>query len=493
MTTAKVIAKNSIFLFLGDAIGYVLQLILVVYLARYLGDANFGKYCFVTAFSMLFLILSDIGLSVLMIREIARDTTKAGKYLVNISIIKLILSSFTIILVVTAVNFMPYPPDTIWAICIVAVTTFFTSFTSSFRSIFRAFERMEYELISKIAERIFIFISVLPVLYLGYGLIEVVLAMLISQVFIFIFTLILLIKKLTRPTLLFDLSLCKSLIKEGFPFALASVFSVIYFQTDTVMLSMMKGDAVVGWYNAAYRLVMALPFISTAFVGALYPMLSKYSTSSRDKLIIVYEKSFKFLLMLSIPIGIGTSLLADKIIIFLYGQDFVNSILALQILVWVASVLMIYSIVGYVLASINRQPVDTRTTCISALLNVGLNLLLIPAYSYAGAAITSVLSLVFLLTLEFIYLQRNGYKIHASKLVLKPLFAGIFMGLIIYSLKAISINFIIIICIAISIYATSLYILKAFDKDEIEMMRDMFKHVVSVRSWGRIGGNQDGK
>ncbi len=108
-------------------------------------------------------------------------------------------------------------------------------------------------------------------------------------------------------------------------------------------------------------------------------MLSKYSTSSRDKLIIVYEKSLKFLLMLSIPIGIGTLQLADKIIIFLYRQDFVNSILALQILVWVASVLMIYSIVGYVLASINRQPVDTRATCISALLNVGLNLLLIPA------------------------------------------------------------------------------------------------------------------
>ena len=475
MTTAKRIAKNSTFIFLGDAIGHILQLVLVVYLVRYLGAVTFGKYAFAFAFTSLFMILSDLGLSTLSIREIARDTSKAGEYLTNISITKFILSMITILLIVVTINLMHYPQDTTLAVYIVGGVTVFTSFTGSFRSVFRAFERMEYEAITRIAERLLIFGTVLPILFLGYGLIEVVSVMLIAQALIFIFTLVIVIKKFTRPKLTFDFSLCKSLIKEALPFGLASVFTIIYFQTDTVMLSVMKGDAVVGWYNAAYRLVMGTLFISTAVVNSVYPVLSRYFTSSKDSLMLIYEKSFKFLLLLAIPLGIGTTLLADRIIIFLYGENFAPSIIALQILIWVASILFIYSIVGYTLASINKQLVDTRITAVSALLNVGLNLLLIPTYSYVGAGIASIVSQVFVFTCEFSYLQKNGYKIEVSKIVLKPLCAGAVMGLFIYALGMMSIPLFIVVISAIVIYAICLYLLKAFDEDEIRMMRDMFK------------------
>ena len=340
---------------------------------------------------------------------------------------------------------------------------------------------MEYETITRIAERLLIFGSVLPVLFLGYGLIEVVSAMLVAQALIFIFTLIILIKKFTRPTLTFDFSLCKSLIKEALPFGLAGMFAIIYFQTDTVMLSIMKGDAVVGWYNAAYRLVMGTLFIPGAFVGALYPVLSRYFTSSKDSLMVVYEKSFKFLLMLAIPLGIGTTLLADRIIIFLYGEDFAASIIALQILIWVASLIFIRSIVGYVPASTNKQLVDTRIAGTAALLNVGLNLLLIPTYSYVGAGVASIASQVFVFTCEFSYLQKNGYRFKASKIVLKPLCAGIVMGLLIYGLGVMSIHLFIVVISAVVIYGICLYILKAFDEKEMEMMRDMFKNELSTK------------
>jgi O-antigen/teichoic acid export membrane protein len=487
MTTTKRIAKNSIFIFLGDAIGHILQLILVVYLVRYLGAATFGKYAFAFAFTSLFMILSDLGLSEMSIREIARDTSKAGEYLTNISITKFILSLITIVLIVVTINLMHYPWDTILAVYIVGGATVFTSFTTSFRSVFRAFERMEYETITKIVERLLIFGSVLPVLFLGYGLIEVVSAMLIAQALIFLFTLVILIKKFTRPKLTFDFSLSKALIKEALPFGLAGVFALIYFQTDTVMLSVMKGDAVVGWYNAAYRLVMGLLFIPAALVGALYPVLSRYFTSSKDTLMLIYEKSFKFLLILAIPLGIGTTLLADRIIIFLYGEDFTPSIIALQILIWVASLLFIYRTGGYVLASINKQLVDARIAGTAALLNVGLNLLLIPMYSYVGAGIASIISQVFVLICGFSYLQKNGYGFKVSKIVLKPLCAGGVMGLFIYGFRMMSINLFIVVISAIVIYATCLYLLKAFDENETKMMRDMFKNELSVKMLQKIG------
>ena len=486
MTTAKRIAKNSAFIFLGDAIGAILQLILVVYLIRCLGDVTFGKYAFVFAFTSLFMIFSDLGLSVLSIREIARDTSKAGEYLTNISITKFILSLITIVLIIVTINLMHYPHDTTLAVYIVGGVMVFTSFTSSFRCIFRAFERMEYETIINIVEKTVIFGSVMPVLFFGYGLIEVVSAMLIAQAFIFVLTLMVVIKKFTRPALSFDLSLCKSLIKKALPFGLASVFGIIYFQTDTIMLSMMKGDAVVGWYNAAYRLVMGVLFIPSAFVGALYPVLSRYFTSSKDSLMFVYEKSFKFLLMMAIPLGIGTTLLADRIIIFLYGANFVHSIIALQILIWVASMLFLTHIVGYTLASINKQLVDTRITGFAAILNVVLNLALIPTYSYVGAGIASIVSQVFVFTCEFSYLQKNGYKIETSKMVLKLLCAGAVMGLFICGLGMMSINLFAVVICAIVIYAMCLYLLKAFDGEEMKMMTDVFSNKLSITILQRI-------
>jgi len=493
MTTAKRIAKNSTLIFLGDATGAILQLIVVVYLVRYLGDVAFGKYAFAFAFTSLFMILSKLGLSVLSIREIARDTSKAGEYLTNISIIKFILSLITIVLIVVTINLMHYPQDIILAVYIVGGVMVFTSFTEFFRSIFRAFERMEYGTITQIIEKILIFGSVLPVLFLGYGLIEVVSVMFIVQAFIFLLTLIVLIKKFIKPKLTFNLSLSKTLIKAALPFGLASIFAVIYFQTDTVMLSVMKGDAIVGWYNAAYRLVMGTLVIPSAFIGALYPVLSRYFTSSKDNLMVLYGKSFKFLLVLAIPLGIGTTLLADRIIIFLYGEDFTYSIIALQILIWIASILFLTQLIGYTLASINKQLVDTRIAGTAALLNVILNLLLIPTHSYVGAGIASIISQVFVFTCEFNYLQKNGYRVKIFKIVLKPLCAGVIMGLLIYSFRVMSINLFVIVIGAIVTYVACLYMLKAFDEKEMEMMRDMFKNEVSAKLLQKIRGYRNGR
>jgi O-antigen/teichoic acid export membrane protein len=112
---------------------------------------------------------------------------------------------------------------------------------------------------------------------------------------------------------------------------------------------------------------------------------------------------------------------------------------------------------------------------ISALINVGLNLLLIPTYSYPGSGIASILSQAFVFTCEFIYLQKNGYKIDASKSILKPVCSGVVMGCIIYILKEAHANFFIIIFCAIIIYVICLYLLKALDESEIKMAKGYFR------------------
>lgn len=484
MTAAKTIAKNSTFIFLGNAIGAILQLILTAYLVRYLGNIAYGKYAFAFAFTSLFIIFTDLGLSVSCVREIARNRSKAGDYLTNVFVIKLILSFISAISLIIIINIIKYSEETALSIYIVFVISILTSYILSLRTMFRAFERMKFEAISILLEKLLILGLVIPLLILGHGLIKVISVILLAEVIIFILTLIILITKFSKPVLSIDFLLCRSLIIDALPFGMASVFATFIFQIDIIMLSMMKGDEAVGIFSSAYSLVIGLLFIPGAIVGAVYPVLSRCFISSKDSLMMVYEKAFKFLFLLALPLGVGTTLLSEEITLFLYGRDSASN--ALQVLIWVSSLIFIRSIVGYILASTNRQLVDTRIAGIAALLNVGLNLLLIPMYSYIGAGIASIISQLFLLFFEFNYLQKNGYGISTSRIIYKSLIASAIMGLIVYGLREISLNLLIIIVIAILIYMLSLYILNTFDEFDKKIIRDIFKKSKIIR----VDGNE---
>lgn len=478
MNTVQRIAKNAGFIFLGQAVGAVLGILLVVFLARFLGDVQYGKYAFAFAFTGLFLIISDLGLSVLSVREIARVPQKASEYLTTISLTKLVLSLIMVGLIVVVINLMHYPKDTTIAVYIIGFITVFTSLSGFSRAIFRAFERMEYEAMTVVVERVLVVGAALAVLFLGYGLVQVVSAMLVAQAITCMFTLIVCIRKFARPQLRFDFSLSKRLVKAALPFGIASIFSAIIVQSGTVVLSIMKGDAVVGWYNCAYTIVLGTLFIPSAFCSSIYPVLSKYFVSSNDSLVIGYEKALKFLWVLAIPLGIGTTLIAGKIIFLLYGAEYANSVIALQILVWAASAVFLTSVVGHTLASTDKQIVDMRIYGMCALLNVVLNLILIPRFSYIGAGIASVISQIVIFTLEFNYLQKHLHRINILRMFLKPFCAAVVMGGVIYVLNNLLTttwaNLFAIIFSAIAIYALLLYLFKEFDHEEIKLIRSVF-------------------
>ena len=117
----------------------------------------------------------------------------------------------------------------------------------------------------------------------------------------------------------------------------------------------MKGDAVVGWYNAAYQLVIGLKPIPRLFMNALFPLMSSYFASSNESFKVAYEKSFKYLLILGLPLAVGITLLADRFILLFYGQQFYPSIIALQILAWDILLVFLYTCLGTILVTSDKQ------------------------------------------------------------------------------------------------------------------------------------------
>lgn len=477
MNTARRIARNSGFLFVGDAASSLMGILLIVLLARNLGAAELGKYSFAISFTSLFLVLADMGLSVITIREIARSPGMSGEYLTTVSIIKLALSAVMLGVIAAGVHLLGYPKDTITLVYIFGAINALGSFTVFLRSIFRAFEQMKYDALTRVAERLLVVATALIVLVQSRDLKMVALAMLMTQTAGFLLTLLVCLKKFARPRLAFDYRFALGLLLAASPLALATILDNVILQTDTVMLSKMKGDAVVGLYSAAYRPVQGMLFLPTIFVYSIFPVLSRLHVTDRQNLGVLYRRSLKFMVTLSLPFGLGTTVIADRLILLLYGDGFAGSVIALRILAWTVSLFFITTFTGHVLVSTNRQGVAMRISAIGALLNVVLNFALIPTLDYAGAAIASVISQVVVFVLEFGYLQRYVCEVKLFQMAGRPMVAAVAMGSAVYVtgrvLAVTAVNLSAMIAMAIATYALVLYLLKGLDQDELAFLKGL--------------------
>ena len=473
MNTVQRIAKNIGVLGISQVVTSILGFILLIYIARYLGEVGFGKYSFALSFTALFAIFADLGISNLIIREIARNKELTNEYLTNVSIIKLLLSLLTFGFIVLTINLMDYPQDTTYAVYLFGVYTILTSFAQTSMSIFQAYERMEYTAVVMVIDKIILVPLVLFVLFSGYGLIE------LAHVYIFVgivavtlsFSIVLI--KIAKPKPIINLSLWKTLIVGSIPFGLNALFGVLFFKIDTVMLSVFKDDAAVGIYNAAYAPLLALTgIISYMVVSTLYPVMSRYFISSKDSLETFTVLSSRYMAIIGFPIGIGCFLLADRFIELFYAGQFSASIIAFQILALFIPIRLVSSITGTLLTSINRQSLRTVSVGLSALFNIVLNAVMIPHLSYVGASIATVLSEVFLYFV-FIYFINKHYKnLELHKHFIKPLIASLVMGGFVFYF--IGVNLLLLILSACFVYFVILLLLRTFTQED----KNIFKQVV---------------
>ena len=473
MNTIQRIAKNTGVLGISQVITSILGFFVLIYIARYLGEVGFGKYSFAISFTALFIIFADLGISNLIIRELARNKELTNEYLTNVSVIKLLLSFLAFGFIAVTINLMDYPQDTTYAVYLFGVYMILTSFALAFKSIFQAYEKMEYTAVVMIIEKIILIPLVLFVLTSGYGLIE------LAYVYVFVgivavtlsFSIVLI--KIAKPKPTINLSLWKTLIIGSIPFGLNALFAVLFFQIDTVMLSIFKDDAAVGIYNAAYVPLLALTgIISGMVVSALYPVMSRYFISSKDSLETFTVLPSKYMAIIGFPIGIGCFVLADRFIALFYLDQYSASIIAFQILALFIPIRLVSSITGTLLTSINRQSLRTVSVGLSALFNIVLNAVLIPYLSYIGASIATVLSEVFLYFVFIYFINKHYKKLELHKHFIKPLIASLVMGGFVFYF--IGVNLLLLILSACFVYFVMLLVLRTFTQED----KNIFKQVV---------------
>jgi O-antigen/teichoic acid export membrane protein len=479
MSTIQRIAKNTAVLLVAQVASYLLSFFYMMYAARYLGAAGFGILSFALAFTGIFAVFGDLGLAPLTTREVARDKSLAPKYLANVSLLKIILAAVAFGLIALTINLMGYPQETITVVYLFGLYVVLAAFAQMFYSIFQAFERMEFQAIGQMLSAALILGGVIFAIKHGFSIIGFAYLYFIASAIVLGYSFAVMKLKFSNPAsasaakvMEFDWSFWKPTIKEALPFGLSTIFATVVYSISTVMLSSMKGDAAVGWYNAAYGMWRVLWFIPSAWGAAIFPVMSKFYVASRDSLRFSFEKSFKYLTILGIPIGVGTTLLAQRFILLIFGAEYANSILALQILVWSSVAIYVSTSFGYLFQALNKQIIQTKVAGICMILNVILNLILIPKYSYIAASATAVATDLTSAALYFVWGSKIGYSLfnrNAARIVAKVLISSALMGVFIMYFH--NLTLLALVPLAAFLYFVVLYIIRGINREDIDLAR----------------------
>ncbi len=473
MTTVKRIAKNTGILFISSLFNYLFGFVYTIYSARYLGVSGFGILSFAIALGTILAVFTDLGLGSLTTREISRDTTLANKYLSNILSIKLILSLFAFGFVVLFIQVFSYDYtiEAIYSIYIVCISYLLNNFSSIFYSVFNSYEKMEYQSIGQILNSFLILIGVFIVVFYSLDILGFALIYLVSSIIVLILNVILFTRNFFLPKFKKDTSFWKAIMKEALPLSFYVVFSIVAFRIDTIILSLLKGDAAVGIYTAGYKLMEALLVVSAMYTTAIFPVLSKFYMTSKNNLKFSFKKSFKYLFMLGLPIAVGVTLLSGQIIEIFYSESYNSSILVLQIVIWTIPFIFVNSLFRTTFTSINKQKLLLNTTLIGMAVNIVLNLLIIPIYGYIGSAVITVLTEFIYFVICFYYFNKYHFKIEITKIIYKPIIASLGLALFIITTQF---NLIIKIIIGTLIYFIILIATKYFSNEDLELFKKIF-------------------
>lgn len=470
MNTVQRIAKNTGVLLTSQAISYLLGFFYTMYSARYLGAEKFGILSFALAFAGIFSVFVDLGLNIFMIREVARDKSLAGKYLGNIFIMKITLSIIIFMLIILTINLLPYPEQTVKVVNLIALSVLFNALTSVFYSIFQAFEKMEYQSLGQVLNSVLMLGGVIFAINQNYTIIGFSYLYFFASLIVLGFSFTICMLKFVKPNIGIDWGLWKQIIKSAYPIGIMAICNIIRFRADTVMLSLMKNDSAVGLYNAAYKLLDASVVLPSIIMASIIPIMSQYYKNSLDSFNMFYERMFKYLFIIALPIALTITLLARPIINLVYGINFEGSANALQVLIWAVTSMYVSMLVGAAYITADKQDISMKLTILSVTLNIIFNLFLIPRYSYVGASAATVITEFFGLFIGVFFLSKYGHKLNILNNCIIPLINVALASILAVFLINIGVNIFLTVTITIMLYGFATYklIIKEDDKQLIK-------------------------
>lgn len=464
----------------AQIITWVSSFILMSFLPRYLGAEEWGKLYFGMSISALAALLMDLGLTMLIVREVARDHGKISSFFFNGTALRLLAWVVSVAIMIAFVLLTGYPASTVEIVLILGIGNLFLGGYEIIHRIFVGLERLEYRSIGMVSEKVFLAMVGVTMLKLGYGAATIAAVILFSLLLNFLVSLYFLRRLTSLDPRAFRPSEWPALLREGFPFMVSMVFGFIFYRVDVMMLSQMTNDAVVGWYGAPYRLFDTLMFFPVILNTAVYPVLSRLFQTSTENVNITARRLLHLTLVAAVPVAVGMIALAHPIIELLFGlPEFQNSVVLLQLLS--VSLILVYVdfVFSTVLLSYNKQKQVSWIAVVATGVSIGLNYFAIEYFQQQygngaiGSAIATALTEVFVMLSNLYFIPRNCFRAQDLLLAFKTMGVGAFMAGGIFLMLFLSVPWPVAGLLGVGFYVVLLYRTKILSRDDLELLVGM--------------------
>lgn len=471
------VAKNALTPMTANLINKGVDFAFAMLSLRLLGPEGAGRYGYAVNLALFFGIVTDFGLGVLATREVARDHGRANSYLTNTALVRVGLSLVAMLPMLAVIGGnASLTADTVAVIALLWVSLVPGGIAASLSYLFNAFEKFEYPAAVTVLVKVSSTFLAAVVLLLGGGIVGLATVSVLSNLTSMAILYLLVRRLLFVPAWAPDRRLMSGMVREAYPLMINNLLATVFFRIDVQFLQPLKGDEVVGYYNAAYKWVDGLNIIPASFTLALFPLLSRYGTTARESMVRAYHGSIRLLSLVALPLSVGMWLAADDLILVLGGASYLpHSAIALRLLAWFLPLSFINSVTQYVLIALDQQRFLTRAFLIGVAFNVTANLLLIPSYGYVAAAVVTVASEVALLVPFYIGVRRNLAPTPWVSLLWRGAAAALVMGVCGWLLVSAGFPGLAAAVASGAVYLGMLLALRTFGEEDVSLVRRLFR------------------
>jgi O-antigen/teichoic acid export membrane protein len=478
----KTIFKNAGFLMASQLTTWVLTMALMVVLPRYLGPTAVGQLHLAASIWAIMGMLISFGIDMYITKAIARSPTNMAA-LVGTSIgIRAFFYFVGFGLVALYAYGVGYSLQAVWVIYIFGFSNLFSQIAMVYRAALEGLERMGYIALSDIAVKLFTTVAGITLLLSGSGVLPIAFVFVGASFIGMLIQIYYVSKKASFGRMQFSRPLAFHMLQESATYLSVLIFRTLYIQVDIIIISLLVNETVIGWYGAADSLFGTLLFVPTVFITAAFPALSRMYTEESDALPQLMQRSFTLLLLLAVPVGLGLFVIADNLVVLLFGAAFANSGPILAIF----GIVLIFTyqnmLIGRFLIATNRQRHWSIVMAVATLATIPLDLLLIPwcqqifGNGGVGGALAFIVTEFGILMAGLWLLPKGSLNRNNLRSALKALFVGGVMALIVWQLRT---TFIAIpIAAGAVIYIGLVLLLGIVPKEDLQILQGMSSKIL---------------
>ena len=396
----------------GKIVNMILQFLVSLATARYLGPSNFGTINYVAAFVSFFSSIASLGLAVIVIKEIATDKYDNNKVIwtsIWMRFATAILSTICIVALMFITN--KNDPQIVQIAFLESISIIFSSF-DTINYYFQAKLLSKWSSIAGVLAYIGMSLYRIYLLATGADIVWFALATSTDMIFLTLFLMIFYIRvEGFHPR--FDWGIGKRLIKQSYHYLIAGLITILYAQVDRVMLGNMLDKASVGYYSAALTISTLWSMIPSALIQSLSPVLYDAAKKDRSLYLRRLRQSYALLFWLNAAYSIFVCVFAHWVILLLYGSDYLAGTNALRIVVWYYGLSTMSTLNQVYLANDSKNKYINRFCLAGLITDVVLNAALIPVFGINGAAIATLITYI-MIQIIMPYVYRDTREIAVS-------------------------------------------------------------------------------